>query len=157
MTCCPNCGYDLEKRSADMYYHSYLVFDPANLLTTWRGKPVNLTAQEHAFLDALVEQLKTGRFFSKDALLARLSGHDCAGNLLQVIAFKVRKKFRQIDPLFDSIRNKHGTGYYWAFESIHQLGKQSSPQAGVGGAEMTSDDLEPVMEEGDGQNDYNIY
>lgn len=83
-----------------------LVLDPAGHTTTWRGKPVDLSAREFALLQELM--LNAGRVLSREQLEQRLYawGDEVESNAIEVHIHHLRRKLAP-----ELIRTVRGVGY----------------------------------------------
>ena len=87
-----------------------LTLDLNRLQTLWRGAPIDTTLTEFWILYALAQ--RPGHVKTRQQLM------DAANVVLdeQTITShikRLRKKFQQQDPTFDSIQTVYGAGYRW--------------------------------------------
>ena len=89
----------------------HLVLDPARHLCTWRDRPVVLTVTEFLILKALAQH--PGHVKGRDALLtaAYPDNINVEDRTIDSHIKRMRKKFREVDPDFDSIETLYALGY----------------------------------------------
>ena len=97
----------------------------------WRGVRVELTLREFAIVRCLVDQL--GGDVSYQQLYSAVRGegfvagesvsYGSDGFRVNVRSFikRIRKKFRDVDPEFDEIKNYESFGYRWGAAARHVL------------------------------------
>ena len=76
----------------------------------WKDKLIDLTLTEFWLLHALAKN--PGHVKSHDQLMAA-ANVVVTGNAITAHIRRIRDKFREIDPTFDSIRTEYGMGYRW--------------------------------------------
>jgi two-component system response regulator ChvI len=88
-----------------------LVLDPDRHLCTWKSEPVQLTVTEFLILRALVQRV--GHVKSRDHLMDAAYDDNIYVDDRTVDSHikRLRKKFRSVDPVFDSIETLYGVGY----------------------------------------------
>lgn len=88
-----------------------LVMDAARHECTWDGKPVRLTVTEFLLLHALAQ--RPGFVKSRDNLMDAAYDDQVYvdDRTIDSHVKRMRKKFRQVDPTFDSIETLYGVGY----------------------------------------------
>ncbi len=77
---------------------------------SWNMKPLNLTLTEFWLLVALVRH--PGHVKSHDQLM-EAANVVVTNNAIAAHIRRIREKFRDVDPHFDSIRAEYGMGYRW--------------------------------------------
>ncbi len=93
-----------------------LLMDPARHRVTWDGKPVTLTVTEFLILEALAQ--RPGVVKSRNQLLDIAYQDDVYVDDRTIDSHikRVRRKFRSVDPDFDSIETLYGVGYRFGEE-----------------------------------------
>ena len=88
-----------------------LTLDPARHDCLWDGKPVKLTVTEFLLLQALAQ--RPGFVKSRDSLMDAAYDDQVYvdDRTIDSHVKRMRKKFRQVDPEFDSIETLYGVGY----------------------------------------------
>ena len=88
-----------------------LTLDPARHDCLWDGKPVKLTVTEFLLLQALAQ--RPGFVKSRDNLMDAAYDDQVYvdDRTIDSHVKRMRKKFRQVDPEFDSIETLYGVGY----------------------------------------------
>ncbi len=88
-----------------------LTLDPARHDSLWDGKPVRLTVTEFLLLQALAQ--RPGFVKSRDNLMDAAYDDQVYVDDRTIDSHikRMRKKFRQVDPEFDSIETLYGVGY----------------------------------------------
>lgn len=88
-----------------------LTLDPARHDSLWEGKPVRLTVTEFLLLQALAQ--RPGFVKSRDNLMDAAYDDQVYVDDRTIDSHikRMRKKFRQVDPEFDSIETLYGVGY----------------------------------------------
>jgi DNA-binding response OmpR family regulator len=82
------------------------------LLVRYHGAEVQVTVTEFRFLELLTK--RPGVVFSRDRILESLRGDTVVdGRIIDTYVRRLRRKFEQIDPTFDSIETVVGAGYRW--------------------------------------------
>ncbi len=89
-----------------------LSLDEATTAVSWCGRPLRLTLTEFRLLLAIVESRAT-RGASYDALARATRQGVVENNTINTHIRHLRRKFLEIDPDFDRIRNVYGYGYRW--------------------------------------------
>ncbi len=87
-----------------------LLLDMDQLRASWQGQPLPLTVTEIWILHALVKH--PGHVRSRDQLMEAANTYVDAGTITSHIK-RLRRKFQQVDPLFDHIEAVYGAGYRW--------------------------------------------
>ena len=110
---------DLNKRSLDdegdaedhIMMRGALEMDPARHRVRWSGRDVALTVTEFLILEALAQ--RPGVVKSRSQLMDAAYQDDIYVDDRTIDSHikRLRKKFRQADPLFDSIDTLYGAGY----------------------------------------------
>jgi two-component system response regulator ChvI len=93
-----------------------LVLDTERHLCLWRGAPVGLTITEFLLLNALVQEpghVRTREYLLKVAYGENDHGYhpDTDDRTIDSHIKRMRRKFRDVDPEFDSIETLYGAGY----------------------------------------------
>ena len=88
-----------------------LTLDPARHDCLWDGKPVKLTVTEFLLLQALAQ--RPGFVKSRDSLMDAAYDDQVYvdDRTIDSHVKRMRRKFRQVDPEFDSIETLYGVGY----------------------------------------------
>jgi two-component system, OmpR family, response regulator ChvI len=88
-----------------------LTLDPARHDCIWDGKPVRLTVTEFLLLQSLAQ--RPGFVKSRDALMDAAYEDQVYvdDRTIDSHVKRMRKKFREVDPDFDSIETLYGVGY----------------------------------------------
>jgi len=88
-----------------------LTLDPARHDSLWDGKPVRLTVTEFLLLQSLAQ--RPGFVKSRDNLMDAAYDDQVYVDDRTIDSHikRMRKKFRQVDPEFDSIETLYGVGY----------------------------------------------
>ena len=88
-----------------------LTLDPARHDCLWEGKPVKLTVTEFLLLQSLAQ--RPGFVKSRDNLMDAAYDDQVYvdDRTIDSHVKRMRKKFRQVDPEFDSIETLYGVGY----------------------------------------------
>ena len=88
-----------------------LAMDPDRHSCTWDGKPVTLTVTEFLILQSLAQ--RPGIVKSRDALMDAAYDDQVYVDDRTIDSHikRLRKKFNQVDPLFDGIETLYGVGY----------------------------------------------
>ena len=88
-----------------------LTLDPARHDSLWDGRPVRLTVTEFLLLQALAQ--RPGFVKSRDNLMDAAYDDQVYVDDRTIDSHikRMRKKFRQVDPEFDSIETLYGVGY----------------------------------------------
>jgi two-component system response regulator ChvI len=88
-----------------------LTLDPARHDCLWEGKPVKLTVTEFLLLQALAQ--RPGFVKSRDNLMDAAYDDQVYVDDRTIDSHikRMRKKFREVDPEFDSIETLYGVGY----------------------------------------------
>ncbi len=88
-----------------------LAMDPARHKVTWDAQPVTLTVTEFIILEALAQ--RPGVVKSRNQLLDIAYADDTYVDDRTIDSHikRVRRKFRTVDPAFDSIETLYGVGY----------------------------------------------
>ncbi len=88
-----------------------LAMDPDRHSCTWDGKPVTLTVTEFLILQSLAQ--RPGIVKSRDALMDAAYDDQVYVDDRTIDSHikRLRKKFNQVDPVFDGIETLYGVGY----------------------------------------------
>jgi two-component system response regulator ChvI len=90
---------------------SSLTLDPMRHACVWKGQPVTLTVTEFLILEALAQ--RPGFVKSRDSLMDAAYDDQVYVDDRTIDSHikRIRKKFRIVDPEFDSIETLYGVGY----------------------------------------------
>ena len=79
----------------------------------WRGAPLTTTVTEFRLVETLTR--RPGVVLSRDALITACRGDDAVvgDRLIDTYVRRLRRKFEELDPAFDSIETVVGAGYRW--------------------------------------------
>ncbi|PZQ59001.1 MAG: DNA-binding response regulator [Sphingomonas taxi] len=93
-----------------------LVMDPARHRVTWDGNPVTLTVTEFLILETLAQ--RPGIVKTRNQLMDAAYQDDIYVDDRTIDSHikRVRRKFREADPAFDSIETLYGAGYRFSEE-----------------------------------------
>jgi two-component system response regulator ChvI len=93
-----------------------LTMDPARHRVTWNGKPVTLTVTEFLILETLAQ--RPGIVKTRNQLMDAAYQDDIYVDDRTIDSHikRVRRKFREVDPTFDSIETLYGAGYRFSEE-----------------------------------------
>jgi two-component system response regulator ChvI len=96
---------------ADKMVRGRLEMDPARHRVRWDGKDVSLTVTEFLILEALAQRPDIVK--SRNQLMDAAYQEDIYVDDRTIDSHikRLRKKFRQVDPAFDSIDTLYGAGY----------------------------------------------
>ena len=88
-----------------------LEMDPMRHLSLWEGQPVTLTVTEFLILHALAQ--RPGFVKSRDSLMDAAYDDQVYVDDRTIDSHikRIRKKFRDVDPGFNSIETLYGVGY----------------------------------------------
>ncbi|TXC68931.1 response regulator transcription factor [Sphingorhabdus soli] len=88
-----------------------LTIDPARHEVNWDGHPISLTVTEFLVLEALVQ--RPGVIRSRNQLIDAAYSDDIYVDDRTIDSHikRLRRKFREVDPAFDSIETLYGAGY----------------------------------------------
>jgi two-component system response regulator ChvI len=88
-----------------------LIMDPARHRTTWKDRPVTLTVTEFLILETLAQ--RPGIVKTRNQLMDAAYQDDIYVDDRTIDSHikRLRRKFREIDPEFDSIETLYGAGY----------------------------------------------
>ncbi|WP_375422410.1 response regulator [uncultured Sphingomonas sp.] len=91
-----------------------LTMDPARHRTSWMGEPVTLTVTEFLILETLAQ--RPGIVKTRNQLMDAAYQDDIYVDDRTIDSHikRLRRKFRQVDPDFDSIETLYGAGYRFA-------------------------------------------
>ena len=91
-----------------------LTMDPARHRTSWIGEPVTLTVTEFLILETLAQ--RPGIVKTRNQLMDAAYQDDIYVDDRTIDSHikRLRRKFRQVDPDFDSIETLYGAGYRFA-------------------------------------------
>ena len=90
-----------------------LILHPEEMTATWRDQAVALTVTELWILHALV--LHPGHVKSREQLMNAADTYVDLATITSHIK-RIRRKFLEVDPAFDSIEAVYGAGYRWVAE-----------------------------------------
>jgi len=112
----PSPGGDGAEPVADALVRGQLEMDPARHRVTWKGKPVTLTVTEFLILETLAQ--RPGIVKTRNQLMDAAYQDDIYVDDRTIDSHikRVRRKFRQADPEFDSIETLYGAGYRFSEE-----------------------------------------
>ena len=96
--------------SEDLIRHGKLKIDCGSLVVEWDNRRVDLTLTEFWIVTSLAR--KPGLVKSRDQLMQDASIFVDDGTVTSHVK-RIRKKFKQIDPEFESIDTVYGMGYRW--------------------------------------------
>ena len=90
--------------------------DPARHRTTWGDEPVTLTVTEFLILETLAQ--RPGIVKTRNQLMDAAYHDDIYVDDRTIDSHikRLRRKFRQVDPTFDSIETLYGAGYRFSEE-----------------------------------------
>ncbi|WP_413061729.1 response regulator [Sphingomonas carotinifaciens] len=93
-----------------------LTMDPARHRTTWNGEAVTLTVTEFLILETLAQ--RPGIVRTRNQLMDAAYQDDIYVDDRTIDSHikRLRRKFRQVDPEFDSIETLYGAGYRFSEE-----------------------------------------
>ncbi|PKP91336.1 MAG: DNA-binding response regulator [Alphaproteobacteria bacterium HGW-Alphaproteobacteria-16] len=93
-----------------------LAMDPARHKVTWKGENVTLTVTEFLILETLAQ--RPGIVKTRNQLMDAAYQDDIYVDDRTIDSHikRVRRKFRQVDPAFDSIETLYGAGYRFSEE-----------------------------------------
>jgi two-component system, OmpR family, response regulator len=96
--------------AAEILRRGALIIDGDKMQTTWRAVPVTLSLTEFWIVHALARN--PGHVKNRQQLMdaANVVLDD---NTITSHVKRVRRKFQQVDPAFDSIQTVYGMGYRW--------------------------------------------
>lgn len=88
-----------------------LKLDDSRHLSTWKGKPVNLTVTEYLLIKALA--MRPGHVKNRDQLIDLAYGENIYVDDRTIDSHikRVRKKFKAVDSEFDQVETLYGIGY----------------------------------------------
>jgi len=88
-----------------------LLMDPARHRTSWAGQPVTLTVTEFMILETLAQ--RPGVVKTRNQLMDAAYQDDIYVDDRTIDSHikRLRRKFREVDPQFDSIETLYGAGY----------------------------------------------
>jgi two-component system, OmpR family, response regulator ChvI len=100
-----------DEEPADKMVRGRLEMDPARHRVRWDGKDVSLTVTEFLILEALAQRPDIVK--SRNQLMDAAYQEDIYVDDRTIDSHikRLRKKFRQVDPAFDSIDTLYGAGY----------------------------------------------
>ncbi|MFA5968008.1 MAG: response regulator transcription factor [Sphingomonas sp.] len=112
----PSPGGEGGEPVADALVRGRLEMDPARHRVTWKGKPVTLTVTEFLILETLAQ--RPGIVKTRNQLMDAAYQDDIYVDDRTIDSHikRVRRKFRQADPEFDSIETLYGAGYRFSEE-----------------------------------------
>ncbi|GAA0663322.1 two-component system response regulator ChvI [Sphingomonas insulae] len=101
---------------ADPLVRGRLSMDPARHRTTWNAEPVTLTVTEFLILETLAQ--RPGIVKTRNQLMDAAYHDDIYVDDRTIDSHikRLRRKFRQVDPTFDSIETLYGAGYRFSEE-----------------------------------------
>jgi len=99
------------KSTEDIIKRGDLVLDDSRHLSTWKGKPVNLTVTEYLLIKSLAQ--RPGHVKNRDPLLDLAYGENIYVDDRTIDSHikRVRKKFKAVDTEFEQIETLYGIGY----------------------------------------------
>ncbi|MGC6399376.1 response regulator [Sphingomonas sp. FW199] len=102
--------------SAPVLVRGRLSMDPARHSVTWDDRPVTLTVTEFLILETLAQ--RPGIVKTRNQLMDAAYQDDIYVDDRTIDSHikRVRRKFREVDPEFDSIKTLYGAGYRFADE-----------------------------------------
>lgn len=111
-----NQGGGDDEPAADALERGSLSMDPARHKVMWQGKPVVLTVTEFLILETLAQ--RPGIVKTRNQLMDAAYQDDIYVDDRTIDSHikRVRRKFRQVDPEFDSIETLYGAGYRFSDE-----------------------------------------
>lgn len=94
-----------------------LELDDARHMSTWKGRPVNLTVTEYLLLKTLA--LRPGHVRNRDQLIDAAYGESIYVDDRTIDSHikRVRKKLKAVDPDFNQIETLYGVGYRYREEN----------------------------------------
>ncbi len=93
--------------------HGSIRIEKERKQVNWKEEPVSLTLTEFWILSSLVQH--PGHVKSHDQLM-NAANVIVTNNAVAAHVRRIREKFRETDPQFDSIRAEYGMGYRWIEE-----------------------------------------
>jgi two-component system, OmpR family, response regulator ChvI len=108
---------DQGKAKSDTLQRGSLTLDDSRHLSSWKGKPVNLTVTEYLLLKSLAE--RPGLVKNRDQLIDMAYGESIFVDDRTIDSHikRVRKKFKALDPDFNQIETLYGIGYRYKEDS----------------------------------------
>lgn len=105
-----------EQPPAEILQRGRLAMDPARHRVTWNGETVTLTVTEFLILETLAQ--RPGIVKTRNQLMDAAYQDDIYVDDRTIDSHikRVRRKFRQVDPEFDSIETLYGAGYRFSEE-----------------------------------------
>ncbi|SFP38148.1 response regulator transcription factor [Sphingomonas rubra] len=112
----PSVARDDERQSTAVLERGRLTMDPARHRTQWAGAAVTLTVTEFLILEALAQ--RPGVVKTRNQLMDAAYQDDIYVDDRTIDSHikRVRRKFREVDPAFDSIETLYGAGYRFSEE-----------------------------------------
>ena len=109
-------GMETEAEAAGPLDRGRLSMDPARHRTLWGGEPVTLTVTEFMILETLAQ--RPGIVKTRNQLMDAAYQDDIYVDDRTIDSHikRLRRKFRQVDPAFDSIETLYGAGYRFSEE-----------------------------------------
>ncbi|WP_448657789.1 response regulator transcription factor [Sphingomonas sp. CJ99] len=106
----------LDGETAPLLARGRLTMDPARHAVLWDGKSVTLTVTEFLILETLAQ--RPGIVKTRNQLMDAAYQDDIYVDDRTIDSHikRVRRKFREVDPEFDSIKTLYGAGYRFADE-----------------------------------------
>jgi len=107
---------DPQPGGADIVQRGALMLDASRHISTWKGKPVNLTVTEFLLIQALARN--PGHVKSRDQLIDAAYGEHIYvdDRTIDSHVKRLRRKFRATDPEFTAIETLYGVGYRYSEE-----------------------------------------
>ncbi|HHK73953.1 MAG TPA: response regulator transcription factor [Rhizobiales bacterium] len=101
----------VSEQTGKSFERGKLVMDPDRHLSTWNGVPVTLTVTEYLILQSLAH--RPGIVKSRDALMDAAYDDQVYVDDRTIDSHikRLRKKFKAVDPDFNSIETLYGVGY----------------------------------------------
>ncbi len=106
------------KRGSSRIHCGALEADPEQQIITWQERSIRMTVTEYLLTIALVRQ--PGKLKSYDGLMQCTRQPLVERNTISSHIRRIRQKFLEIDPDFNSIVTIPGVGYKWADRGPHQ-------------------------------------
>ena len=112
----PHAAVPGEAEGARVLERGRLVMDPARHRASWAGAPVTLTVTEFLILETLAQ--RPGVVKTRNQLMDAAYQDDIYVDDRTIDSHikRVRRKFREVDPDFDSIETLYGAGYRFSEE-----------------------------------------
>ena len=85
--------------------------DQQSMSITWKNKPLNLTLTEYWLVESMSRH--PGHVRTYDHMMQVTRQSMVERNTINGYIRRIRNKFKEIDPDFDSIQTVFGVGYRW--------------------------------------------